>query len=182
MMDHDRPTGGTPGDQAPTEAHVRGLRGPYDRDQLIDRILELREIHDAVVQVFDPAAVYGQRHLRAAVEKALRSHAQDRAIARDLATEIACYAAGTDQISRALETVGVPANGDVLVAVGVGEPGEAALAELQADGFEPAEELPGMPSSALDRLGIPPAMRQAVPEAKWELLVVEHVALLDARR
>lgn len=181
-MTKDATTGWTRGLDDGPEIHIQGFRGSFQRDGLIERILELRERHDAVVQVFDPAAIYGTGHLLAAAEKALRSHREDRAIARDLATEIACYAAGTDQISVALETVGLPAKGDALVAVGVGEAGKAALSELGDHGFDAVDDLPGHPETAFDRLGIAPAMRESVPEAKWELLVVEHVALLDARR
>ncbi len=181
-MTRDPTIGWTRGLDDGPEIHVQGFRGSFQRDRLIERILELRETHEAVLQVFDPAAIYGTGHLIAAAEKALRSHQDERAIARDLATEIACYAAGTDQISTALETVGLPAQGDALVAVGLGETGKAALDELGKDAFEPADDLPGQPETALDRLGLLPGMRESVPEARWGLLVVEHVALLDARR
>lgn len=174
--------GWTHGLEAGGEIHVQGLIGGFVRDELIGRLQALREAHDAVAQVFDPGAIYGTVHLVQAAEKAIRAHKQDRAIARDLATEIACYAAGTDQISVALETVGLPETGDALVVVALGQAGQAVLAELEKDGFEPTDELPARDPGALERLGIPASMREAVPEDRWELLVVEHVALLDALR
>lgn len=166
--------------QAPVEE--TGARGPFRRDELIDAIQEATEDARAAVQAFDPGAVYGRGHLQAAARRALRSHAEGRAIARDLAVEIALYAAGTTQIDEALETVGVPADGQALVLAGVGpERKQAVDAVLKALGLEADDAVVSEDEATLDRLGISAGARETVDEEEWRLLVVEQVALLDAR-
>lgn len=166
--------------QAPVE--VTGARGRVERDRLIDAIAEATEGRRAVVQAFDPGAVYGAEHLRAAARRALRSHAEGREIARDLAVEIALYAAGTTQIDEALETVGVPVEAQTLVLAAVGPDREQAVdAVLDALELEADEAVVSEDEAALERLGISAGARETVDEEEWALLVVEQVALLDAR-
>lgn len=165
-----------------TEVLVAGVRGRVDRDALIHVIADATEDASAVVQAFDPAAVYGAEHLVAAARRAFRSHEQGRAIARDLAVEIACYAAGTTQIDDALAAVGIPPEGEAAVLVGVGPDREQAVSDvLEALELERDDALIQEDAQALDRLGIPPAAREAVGEDEIGLLVREHVALLDTR-
>lgn len=166
--------------RAPVE--VTGARGSFERDRLIDAIQEATEGALAAVQAFDPRAVYGRAHLRAAARRALRSHAEGREIARDLAVEVALYAAGTTQIDEALETVGVPTEASSLVLAGVGPDREEAIdAVLEALALEPDDDVVSEDEGALDRLGISASARETVDEEEWRLLVVEQVALLDTR-
>jgi tRNA threonylcarbamoyladenosine modification (KEOPS) complex Cgi121 subunit len=161
---------------------VQGARGSYEREALIDALAAASADREAHLQAFDPEAVYGAEHVAAAARRALRSHAEDRAIARDPAVEIACYAASTDQIEDALAAVGVPAEGQAVVVCSVGadasEALDAALAEL---GLESADDVIGRDERALDRIGVSTAMRENVP-GEGTALALEHVALLDAKR
>lgn len=172
------------GEEDPMQAPVLvvGARGAVERGALIDAVAEATASRTAAVQAFDPEAVFGRAHLEAAARRALRSHAEGRAIARDLAVEIALYAAGTTQIDDALATVGVPAQADAIVLAAVGDQRDAAVdAVLQALDLEREDELVRKRAGALDRLDIPQAAREAVRGDELELLVIEHVALLDAR-
>ncbi len=162
---------------------VASARGPASREAIIDAIDAAIADRDAVVQSFDPAAVYGQRHLEAAARRALRAHADDRATARELGVEIALYAAGTTQIDEAFATVGVPVEAEALVLCGVGPDREAAVeAVLDTLDLDRDDAVVGEDVEALDRLGIAEAARRAVPPDELSLLVLEHVALLDARK
>lgn len=170
------------GDPMSSPVLVQGARGSVERDRLIDAIAEATEDRRAVVQAFDPEAVYGAEHLRAAARRALRSHAEGREIARDLAVEIALYAAGTTQIDEALETVGVPAEAQALVLAAVGPDREQTVdAVIEGLDLETDEDVVSEDEGALERLGISAGARETVDEKDWRLLVVERVALLDAR-
>lgn len=170
------------GDPMEAEVLVLGARGAFDRDEMIGATDAATRDRQATVQAFDPRAVYGAGHLEAAARRALRAHAEGRATARDLAVEIALYAAGTTQIDDSLATVGVPAEDDALVLAAVGPERKAAIeAILERLGLEPDDAVVTEDEAALDRLGIPKAARDAVDEDEVALLVVEHVALLDAR-
>jgi KEOPS complex subunit Cgi121 len=162
---------------------VQGARGSIERADVIDALSRASDEHAADLQAFDPDAVYGREHLRAAARRALRAHREDRAIARDLAVEVACYAAGTDQIDDALTAVGVPARADTVVVCSLGEEAEPALAEardaLEREGVD--ERVDG-DETALARIGVSERMRANVPEDEWDDLAIEQVALLDARR
>lgn len=162
---------------------VRGARGDFARDALIDALAEVSDDYGVALQAFDPEAVYGPEHVAAAARRAVRSHREDRAIARNLSVEVACYAAGVDQIDDALARVGVPAEGQALVLCGVGEDADDAVDEaMDRLGLDPAEDVVGYPEAALERLGVSPEHRERVEEEDWPLLAVEQVALLDARR
>ncbi|MDX1611238.1 MAG: KEOPS complex subunit Cgi121, partial [Candidatus Thermoplasmatota archaeon] len=103
--------------QGEAKVAVAGLEGPFERDELIEQLAQVGEATGCTLQAFDPDAVYGPEHLEAAARKALRAHREGRALARDLAAEIACYAAGTHQIKEALATTGLPQQGDALAVV-----------------------------------------------------------------
>lgn len=162
---------------------VQGARGSFERDALIGALAEASEGIDASIQAFAPEAVYGCMHLEAAARRAVRSHQESRAIARNLSVEIACYAAGTDQIEDALAAVGVPEQGYQVILCAVGDQATQLVEDaLQQAGLSPDEDIVERHGSALDRLGISSAQRDRSPDSEQGLLVLEHVALLDAKR
>lgn len=167
--------------QAPV--HVRGARGRFTRAEVVDAIDEATEEREALVQAFDPASIYGARHLEAAARRALRAHREGRATARDPGVEMALYAAGTTQIEDAFDRVGLPAEGHALLLASVGPEREpAAERVLEVLGLDRDDELVAERAEALDRLGIGEDLLEAVDEEERTLLVLEHVALLDARK
>lgn len=160
---------------------IAGARGPFAQRELLEHIARVRKTHGVVLQAFDAGAIYGRAHLEAAVEKAERAHARGDGIAKDLATEIACYAAGDPQIAKALARVGVPARGNGLVLVALGDLAETALAELLTEARLTRDDAAVREDGgALERIGVTAAMRANVPHAEWALLAVERVALVDA--
>jgi tRNA threonylcarbamoyladenosine modification (KEOPS) complex Cgi121 subunit len=168
---------------ADVDVHVVGAQGSTTRENVVAAIREATENRKAHVQAFDPTAVYGATHLEAAARRAVRSHREDRAIARNLPVEIACYAAGVDQISDALDLVGLPETTSELVFCAIGEERETAVdAILDALKLECDDALVDGDEATLDRLGVPETARATVEDDEVELLVVEHVALLDAKR
>lgn len=165
-------------DETDTPIRVQGAAGAFERDALIDALATAADGREAAVQAFDPDAVYGAEHVRAAARRALRAHRDGRAIARDLGVEVACYAAGVDQIDDALARVGVPESGEAVVLCALGDDADAALDEaLDRAGLARDDEVLARPDGALDRLGLD----VGEDEDAWER-VLEHVALLDARR
>lgn len=170
------------GDPMQAPVQVVGARGSFERAGVIDAIDKATEGQKAVVQAFRADAVYGDSHLEAAARRALRSHAQGRGIARDVAVEIALYAAGTTQIEDALDLVGLPADGEALVVAGVGPDRDAVIEDVLGRlDLVSSSDVVQASEQALDRLGIAKAARERVAEGALPLLVQEHVALLDAR-
>lgn len=170
-------------DEVDVDIAVQGARGRFERGELIDALAAVSERHDVALQAFAPEAVYGREHLEAAARRAVRSHEEDRGIARNLSVEVACYAAGTDQIDDALAAVGVPENGDAVVLCGVGEQARAAVERARDElGLTEDGDVLGYPETALDAIGVPVEHRDQLDEEEWVLLAVEQVALLDARR
>lgn len=170
-------------DEIDVEVAVQGARGAFERDALVETLAEVADEHEVALQAFDPSAVYGAAHLEAAARRAVRSHEQDRAIARNLPVEVACYAAGVDQIDDALARVGVPESGDALVLCGVGAGARSAVEDaLEEMDLRPDDDVLGHPLEALETLGVTSSMREQVDEEEWPKLAVEQVALLDARR
>lgn len=170
-------------DEIDEPIRVVGLRGAFERPELIDALAAASEDRQAHLQAFASEAVYGPEHLEAAARRALRAHREERPIARDPAVEIACYAAGTDQIDDALAAVGVPEAGEELVVCAAGDDAEDAIeAAAEALGLERDDEVVSREEAALERIGVSTRMREQVPEAEWDQLALEQVALLDAER
>jgi tRNA threonylcarbamoyladenosine modification (KEOPS) complex Cgi121 subunit len=150
-----------------------------DRGALITALRALTAQSDALVAVFDARSIAGERHLLSAWAHLGRSRNRSEARLRDRGAEFALYVAGDDQLPRALSKVGFSADTERFVVVA--ERARERAATLAALGLsEDATAYPAPVDEALlDRLGILPAERTAVPRAMWEGLVLERVALLD---
>jgi tRNA threonylcarbamoyladenosine modification (KEOPS) complex Cgi121 subunit len=142
----------------------------------------LREIaaeSPALVALFDARAIAGERHLFSAWAHLGRSRGRGESRLRDRGAELALYVAGDDQLPRALAKVGASDTCDtfVLVAERPQDP-VALLARFDLDPDPSAYPRP-VDEVTLDRLGIEPAERAAVPRSAWEGLVLERVALVE---
>jgi len=74
-----------------------------DLDAFVARLGEIGDEHSVALQALDARYIVDRAHLRRAVELADRAFERGDNIADDLAVEILLYAAGTRQISQALE-------------------------------------------------------------------------------
>lgn len=84
--------------------HIRwGILASEPPADAIDRLNAIGAETEATVQGFDARYIAGQAHLERAVELADRAIERDEQIADDRAMEIMLYAAGTRQITNALE-------------------------------------------------------------------------------
>ena len=157
----------------------RARAGVPPTGEIVRTLRELAKESPALVSLFDAAAVAGERHLLSAWAHLGRARSRGETRLRDRGAELALFVAGDDQLPRALAKVGVSDATEqfVLVAERPHDP-DALLArfELVAD---PSAYPRAVSESVLDRLGIEPAERRAVPPAGWEGLVLERVALLD---
>jgi|SRR5580658_698372 tRNA threonylcarbamoyladenosine modification (KEOPS) complex Cgi121 subunit len=147
--------------------------------EIIQQLRALAKDSDALVSLFDAGAVAGERHLYSAWAHLGRARGRGETRLRDRGAELALFVAGDDQLPRALEKVGVTERTEefVLVAEKPRDPTELLAGfGLVAD---PAV-YPRPPTGAtMERLGIGPAERTAVPESAWEGLVLERVALIE---
>jgi tRNA threonylcarbamoyladenosine modification (KEOPS) complex Cgi121 subunit len=147
--------------------------------EIIARLRELGKGSESLVALFDARAIAGERHLYSAWAHLGRARGRGETRLRDRGAELALFVAGDDQLPRALEKVGVSDRTEefVLVAEKPHEPSEL-LAGFQL--LRDDTVYPRAPSAAtLERLGIGEAERSALPEAAWEGLVLERVALIE---
>jgi tRNA threonylcarbamoyladenosine modification (KEOPS) complex Cgi121 subunit len=147
--------------------------------EVIAALRALHEESEALVALFDARSIAGERHLLSAWAHLGRARSRGESRLRDRGAELALYVAGDDQLPRALAKVGITDGAEqfVVVAERPRDPVELlARFELEAD---PSAYPRPADSTTLDRLGIEPAERAAVPESAWEGLVLERVALLE---
>ncbi len=129
--------------------------------------------------LFDARAVAGEAHLLSAWAHLGRARARGEARLRDRGAELALYVAGDDQLPRALARVGIGEDTETFVLVA--EKPRRLPSLLEAFGLVEDPSVYPRPADAatLERLGIGAEERGSVPEASWEGLVLERVALLD---
>jgi len=133
----------------------------------------------ALVALFDARSVAGERHLLSAWAHLGRARARGEARLRDRGAEFALYLAGDDQLPRALAKVGVSDSTEQFVLVAERPQDPTALLERFELRPDPSAYPRPVDAQLLDRLGIEPAERTAVPLSGWEGLVLERVALLE---
>ena len=171
---------------------IGGVRGVSIRDieGFLSRVREAVGGH--VFQVFDAGSVAGWRHLFFSAVNAVSAIEGGGAISRSLGIEVLLYVSCVDQISRALEVVGVsPTTTEialVVLAESAGEVEEAFLRAAESLGVhdDGVLELGAEKLDALKgRYGVSDAELEAVGGAKGDaltMLLVERGALLRLRR
>lgn len=108
---------------------IGGFRGVKvnDVDELLNRLS--RATSPAVFQIFDAARIAGWRHLYMAAVNAVGAFESGSPISRGLGIEMLLYASCQDQISRALDVVGVGPGTEKLALIVLRDgPGEAEAA------------------------------------------------------
>lgn len=160
-----------------------------DLDAFLADLGEIGDEFDCAVQAFDADYVLGERHLRAAVERADRAFDRGENVARERAVEILLYAAGRRQINRALRMGVSEGVSDVVVVVHspAGETErERGAAEAVGELLEPPADSPISPDhvdreAVLDFFDVSEA-ELAATDATLTDLVCERVALLDVEK
>jgi len=157
----------------------RASPGRPTTESLVAALRQLSKESEALVALFDARAIAGERHLLSAWAHLGRARARGEPRLRDRGAEFALYVAGDDQLPRALAKVGVSDSTEQFVLVVERSRDPLALLERFELVADPSAYPRPVDASVLDRLGIDPVERNAVPPAGWEGLVLERVALLD---
>ena len=149
------------------------------RADLVQNLRRFAGEGGGIVALFDARAIAGERHLLSAWAHMGRTRARGESRLRDRGAELALYVAGDDQLPRALAKVGVAEDSQSFVLL-VERPREpdavlAALGLVRDDSVYPKAPT----AETLERLGVSPVEREAVPASAWEGLVLERVALLE---
>jgi tRNA threonylcarbamoyladenosine modification (KEOPS) complex Cgi121 subunit len=147
--------------------------------EIVATLRALAKDAPGLIAVLDAEAVAGERHLLSAWAHLGRSRARGASRLRDRSAEFVLYVAGDDQLPRALAKVGVGAATERFVVVAERPLAPEALLERFGLAADPEAYPRPVTAGTLDRLGIGPSDRAAVPEAAWEGLVLERVALVD---
>jgi tRNA threonylcarbamoyladenosine modification (KEOPS) complex Cgi121 subunit len=149
-------------------------------------------VSPAVFQIFDANRIAGWRHLYMAAVNAVGAYQAGSSISRGLGIEVLLYASCQDQISRALEVVGVGLGTEKLALVVLGD----GLGEAEA-AFEKAADILGEVDDSVLGLddaksreitqlfGVSENELEAVGRERYEALtnlLVEKGALLPLRR
>jgi len=146
---------------------------------IVRTLRELAKESESLVALFDARSVAGERHLFSAWAHLGRARGRGEARLRDRGAEFALYVAEDDQLPRALAKVGVSESTEQFVLVAERPRDPSALLERFGLRVDPTA-YPRLPDAGvLERLGIGPDERAAVPSSAWEGLVLERVALLD---
>jgi tRNA threonylcarbamoyladenosine modification (KEOPS) complex Cgi121 subunit len=117
-------------------ASIGGFRGVTvnNVDELLSSLS--RATSPAVFQIFDATRIAGWRHLYMAAVNAVGAFESGSPISRGLGIEVLLYASCQDQISRALDVVGVGPGTEKLALVVLSDgPGEAEAAFEKAAGI-----------------------------------------------
>ncbi|UCH56973.1 MAG: hypothetical protein JSV18_06445 [Candidatus Bathyarchaeota archaeon] len=171
---------------------IGGFRGVPVRDVegLLARLDEA--VSPSVFQIFDARMVAGWGHLFFATVNAVRAFETGTAISRSLGIEALLYASCRDQISQALDLMGVtPATERVALLVLADDPGLAkeaferasrilgeeddSVLKFKGDKFEEIRGIFGVSDAELEAVGGP-------REEALTRLLVERGALLPLRR
>jgi tRNA threonylcarbamoyladenosine modification (KEOPS) complex Cgi121 subunit len=157
----------------------RARAGVPEPGELVRRLREASQGQEALVALLDARGVAGERHLLSAWAHLGRARARGEVRLRDRGAEFLLFVAGDDQLPRALQKVGVGADTEEFVLVGERPREPAALLEHFGLTADPSVYPRPIPVALLDRIGITPEDRSAVPESAWEGLVLERVALVE---
>ncbi|MCI4373620.1 MAG: hypothetical protein L3K02_08285 [Thermoplasmata archaeon] len=153
--------------------------GTPSTGELVRKLRELGRDSEALVALFDAAALAGERHLLSAWAHLGRSRARGETRLRERGAEFALYVAGEDQLPRALARVGVSDATEQFVIVAERPHDPAELVGRFGLVPDPTAYPRPVDAALLERLGITEVERDAVPPSAWEGLVLERVALVD---
>ena len=171
---------------------IGGFRGVTvnDVDELLSSLSST--ISPAVFQIFDAARIAGWRHLYMAAVNAVGAFESGSPISRGLGIEVLLYASCQDQISRALEVVGVGLGTEKLALIILrDDPSEAEAAFEKAAEFlgEADDSVLGLDEAKFHEIaevfGVSETELEAVGGERDEALtslLVEKGALLPLRR
>lgn len=139
--------------------------------------------YDVFLQACDADWVYNEEHARSAHAHAVRAHRRDEAASRTLGGEFLCYLAARRQIGKAIQEGGIKEGQEAFVLVAAGAKAGAAVWRL-LDKLGMSRDPNGIPDNetALDRLGVTKAEREAVAPDRRGELALERVALVDLER
>ena len=154
---------------------IAGFKGAIEDPE--EMLTIARESCKGDVQLFRADMVFGQTHLKTAADHAIRSIKEGRNSSSSVATETMLYAAGTRQIVKAIEKMGIR-YGDSEIAL-------VAFRDFDVKRFEEKTHFRRDDSvlegdvEMLREFGITGKEVAAVGEQKAVDLVLERVALVD---
>lgn len=150
--------------------------------EFLAQVSSVSSANDTVIQAMDAGKIAGERHVRFAVQKAMRAFEGNYNSAKDLGIEIMRYASGKRQIEEAF-SMGVHEGDMDLVFVIMGEPEDIDRSAESLKGI--VEEKDVLKYSFIKRegiisqFGITAKEIEAAGEELISDLVIERVALVD---
>ena len=157
----------------------RRVAGAPRAEELIARVRNAAKGVSSLVALLVARGVLGPRLVLSAWAHLGRARERGQVRLRDRGAEFLLFVAGDDQLPRALTKVGIRPDTEQFVLLGERplDPGPL------LDRFGLVKDASAYPREAgpelLDRLGVTPQERAAVPSSDWEGLVLERVALLE---
>jgi KEOPS complex subunit Cgi121 len=159
---------------------ILGVIGKIDSTvQMMEILRRFETSHNCTVQIFRADRIFGELHLRSAVEHAQRAFEQGRNRSKNLETEILLYCAAERQIKNAIELLGITDETNEMAIVIVGEGSEeellGAIGLLRDDTVLEGEK-------DFSSFGITKAEVEAVGKDRITDLILERIALSELDR
>ena len=155
-------------------------------EDFIQRIRQISEEYDVVIQAIDADLLAGRRHAVFAAEKAIRAFEEGKNISKNLGIETLLYIAGTRQIERALR-FGIKRGENKVALIVIGLEGGKTnaigeLRELISEDPRVIDYTELKKERIVRAFNITPEEIEAVGEEKIPDLVLERVALTGLTR
>lgn len=152
----------------------------HDVDLFLQRMLELAEAYQIIIQVVNADLVYGKDHLISAVNHANRAFKQGRNSTNSLAMEILLYASGERQIQKAIKKLGITKDSKNIAFVFEGEFAEDVVRTiLDTLNVTQNDKVLEGDSDTLKKFGFTKKEIETVPKISYSYLILEKVAMVD---
>jgi len=148
------------------------------KDELLRIAGEFARKNATAVQLIDSENVFGEDHLRAAFEKAVRAFRSEENVSSSLATEMMLYLSGRRQIQEALESIGLNEGSKAIVILSEKEPDEL----LRRLSFMEDDSVLSPVGKDVRRMGITDTEIATVKKDSVVELVLERVASVDVKK
>lgn len=156
-----------------------------DHNVFIKRVQRFADEQGSIIQVFNAEKIYGKTHLLSAVHHALRSEKENRMTTNSLEMELFLYASGERQLKLAIPKMGVHTGLNSIAVIIINRLKPSKNAEDIIDRFfslmditHNDDVLNGDVNTLLS-FGIGPEEINTVSEKRYDILILEKIAIID---
>ncbi len=164
---------------------IFGAEGKIDDiDKFLNKINEISEQNNIIIQVFNADLIYGKKHLISAVNHAKRAFKNKTNTTNSLEMEIMIYAAGERQLKNAIPKIGIKKGKSKIAILFLNH----SVQEIEYDkiiylinelNLDINDKVLEGNINTLEKFGINRIELETVNEDKYQDLILEKVAIVD---